>query len=399
METKKGLKTGLKTGWYSAFFLASRQLKTRWKQSLLSILSVAVGVMILTTALSLTNGFENDMIHKILGTTPHISLKPGTTDYLENYQVLQTQLLREQKIDHAFPVMRQQALVSNPLHTTGALVLGIPPQSAAEGLARFLKKGEWQIQGKPSLVVGSALANKLQLFLKDEVQLITPTGSTTFYVSGIFHSGLYDLDARMVVSPLDQVQAVFQTPDGVNEIFVQLHDVFEAPELAAQIQQEYPTLYIRTWMESNRNLLSAMALEKKVIFLVILFIIVVAMMGIANTQIMVVMEKTPDIAILRAMGARRRQISQIFLCQGVMIGTIGVGLGAALGVGLSLYLRYFPVRIPGDVYDLDYLPVHMEWADFITVAGATLVICILASFFPARRASRAEPMSVFRRHI
>ena len=384
---------------YSAFFLASRQLKTRWKQSLLSVLSVAVGVMILITALSLTNGFENDMIHKILGTTPHISLKPGTTEYLSNYATLQTQLLRESKIDHAFPVMRQQALVSNPLNTTGAMVLGIPPESAAGGLQRFLKQGSWQIEGQPSVVVGSALANKLQLFLKDELQLITPTGSTTFYVSGIFHSGLYDLDARMVVSPLDQVQAVFQTEDGVNEIFVQLKDVFQAPELAAQIQTEYPTLYIRTWMESNRNLLSAMALEKKVIFLVILFIIVVAMMGIANTQIMIVMEKTPDIAILRAMGAKRRQISQIFLCQGIMIGGIGVALGAALGVGLSLYLSYFPVSIPGDVYDLDHLPVHMELFDFVSVAAATLVICILASFFPARRASRAEPMSVFRRHI
>lgn len=387
------------TAFYSALFLASRQLKTRWKQSLLSILSVAVGVMILTAALSLTNGFESDMIHKILGTTPHVSLKPGTTDYLENYATLQQQVMRDSQIQQAFPVMRQQALVSNPLHTTGALVLGIPPENAKQGLQRFLKSGDWQIQGKPSVVVGSALANKMQLFLKDEIQLITPAGSTTFVVSGIFHSGLYDLDARMVVSPLAQVQAVFQTDDVVNELFVQLKDVFQAPELAAQLQQEHPTLYIRTWMESNHNLLSAMALEKKVIFLVILFIIVVAMMGIANTQIMVVMEKTPDIAILRAMGARRRQISQIFLCQGIMIGTIGVVLGAALGVGLSTYLRYFPVRIPGDVYDLDYLPVQMQFWDFAIVAGATLVICILASFFPARRASRAEPMSVFRRHI
>ncbi len=383
----------------SAFFLASRQLKTRWKQSLLSIISVAVGVMILTTALSLTNGFESDMIHKILGTTPHISLKPGTSDYIENHKTLQKQVLRESKVSQAFPVLRKQALISNPLHTTGGMVLGVPTESAKKGMERFLKKGDWSIEGKASVVVGSALVNKLQLFVGDEVQLITPAGSSTFYVSGVFHSGLYDLDSRLIVSPLDQVQAVFQTGNVVSELYVQLHDVFQAATLADQIQSEYPYLYIRTWMQTNRNLLSAMALEKKVIFLVILFIIVVAMMGIANTQIMIVMEKTPDIAILRAMGAKRKQISRIFLCQGVMIGVIGVGLGALLGVSLSLYLSYFPVKIPGDVYDLDHLPVEMQAFDFISVAAATLVICVLASFFPARRASKAEPMSVFRRHI
>lgn len=380
-------------------FLALRQLKTRWKQSLVSILSVAIGVMILTTALSLTNGFESDMVHKILGTTPHVSIKPGVSDFLDNYATIKTQVERESEVTAAFPILREQALISNPLHTTGSLIFGVPPLDAEKGLKSFLQKGDWQKQDQASVVVGSALATKLQLFLGDTVQMITPKGAAPFQITGVFHSGLYELDSRIVVMPLAQAQVLFQTGDRANELFIRIQDVFQATELANRFQEAYPNLYIRTWMDSNRNLLSAMALEKKVIFLVILFIIVVAMVGIANTQIMIVMEKTQDIAILRAIGAQRSQISRLFLMQGILIGVIGVISGSLLGVGASLYLAYFPIRIPGDVYDLDYLPVQMQSNDFIWVAIATVIICVLASFFPARRASHANPMTVFRRHI
>jgi len=380
-------------------FLAIKQLKTRWKQTFVSILSVAIGVMILTTALSLTNGFETDMTQKILGTTPHIAVKPGVSDYLEDYALVRQEIQRDKHMQSVFPVLRKQALVSNPLHTTGALVLGLPPEDAAKGLKEFLKKGEWSIPEQASLVVGSELAKKLQLFVGDEVQVITQGGSADFKVSGVFHSGLYDLDSRLLVMPLDQVQALFQTGDVVNELFIRISDIFQAPQFAEIIQKRYPHLYIRTWMDTNRNLLSAMALEKKVIFLVILFIIVVAMVGIANTQIMIVMEKTSDIAILRAIGATRSQVSRTFLFQGILIGVIGVVLGSALGIGASLYLSFFPVYIPGDVYDLDHLPVHMQLLDFVWVALSTVVICVLASFFPARRAGNADPMMTLRRHI
>lgn len=381
------------------FFLALKQLRTRWKQSLVSVLSVAVGVMILTTALSLTNGFETDMVHKILGTTPHISIKPGVSDYLDDYATTQQQAGRHGKINAIFPVLRQQALISNPMNTTGTLIFGIPPEDAAAGLADFKQRGEWEIKNEASVVVGSELARKLQLFVGDEVQMITRNGSAPFRVAGIFHSGLYELDVRLVVMPLKQVQSLFQTGDVVNELFIRLEDVFDAPTLAETIQQEFPHLYIRTWMESNRNLLSAMALEKRVIFLVILFIIVVAMVGIANTQIMIVMEKTSDIAILRAIGASRKQVGRVFLLQGISMGIIGVILGSLLGVLTSLYLSAYPIRIPGDVYDLDHLPVQMQALDFLLVALATVVICVLASFFPARRAGGAEPIHTLRRHI
>ncbi|MGV3525107.1 MAG: FtsX-like permease family protein [Candidatus Sericytochromatia bacterium] len=383
----------------TALFLSLRQLRTRWKQSLVSVLSVAVGVMILTTALSLTNGFETDMVEKILGTTPHISVKPGVSDYLPDYAQLKTQIQRDGQLQKVFPVLREQALVANPLNTSGSMIFGVPPADAAVNLKKFLKQGDWQIPGKPSVVVGSELARKLQLFVGDKVQLITAQGSSPFSVAGIFHSGLYELDVRIAVMPLDQVQALFNTGDVANELFIRLDDVFDAPKLSGVLEQQHPQLYIRTWMDTNRNLLSAMALEKKVIFLVILFIIVVAMVGIANTQIMIVMEKTADIAILRALGATRKQVGQVFLVQGILIGMIGVVLGSLLGVGASLYLTVFPFRIPGEVYDLDRLPVNMQPQDFVWVALATLAICILTSFVPARRASKADPIATLRRQV
>lgn len=382
-----------------SLFLALRQLRVRWKQTIVSVLSVAIGVMILTTALSLTNGFENDMVEKILGTTPHISVKPGVSDYLDKYKTVKAQLERFPGQQAIFPVLRQQGLISNPLNSTAALIFGIPPSDATRGLKPFLEKGNWEIKGQPSVVVGSELATKLQLFIGDKVQMITTNGSATFQVAGVFHSGLYDLDVRLVMMPLDQVQELFQTGDVVNELFIRLNDVFAAPKLAAEMQESHPNLYIRTWMESNRNLLGAMALEKKVIFLVILFIIVMAMVGIANTQIMIVMEKTSDIAILRALGATRSQVGRVFMIQGIVVGILGVISGSALGVLASLYLSYFPIRIPSDVYDLNHLPVQMQWQDFTLVALATVVITILASFFPARRADRSDPIAILRRHI
>jgi len=357
-----------------------------------------VGVMILTTALSLTNGFESDMVEKILGTTPHISVKPGLEDYLSKYKTLQSQILRYPGVISAYPLQKQQALIRNPLHTTGTLVYGVSAQDAAKSLKTYLTKGKWQVPGKASLVVGSELAKKLQLFIGDTVELITAQGTSVFTVTGVFHSGLYELDVRIVLMPLEQIQVLYQTEDVASEIAVKVKDVFGVHAISSQIQEAFPTLYLRTWMDSNKSLLSAMALEKKVIFLVILFIIVVAMIGIANTLVMIVMEKTMDIGILRALGASRHQIGLIFLAQGFVIGVVGVLSGSLLGVGASLYLTFFPVRIPGDVYDLDYLPVQMQPQDFILVALATLVICILASFFPARRAVRAEPIEILRRN-
>jgi lipoprotein-releasing system permease protein len=230
------------------------------------------------------------------------------------------------------------------------------------------------------------------------VELVTAEGTSVFTVSGIFHSGLYELDVRLVLMPLAQIQALYNTNDVASEIALKVKDVFQVQPIAKEMQKAFPVLYLRTWMDSNKSLLQAMALEKKVIFLVILFIIVVAMIGIANTLVMIVMEKTMDIGIMRALGASRRQIGLIFLAQGFVIGVVGVLTGSLLGCLTSLYLSFFPVRIPGDVYDLDHLPVQMQAMDFASVAAATLLICILASFFPARRALRADPIEILRRN-
>lgn len=381
------------------FWMAVQHLRTRWKQTFASISSVAVGVMILTTALSLTNGFESDMIDKILGTTPHISLKPGISDHIEQADKIQEQLKRFKGIEGTLPIFKEQALISNPLHTTGTLLFGTPPEGAQKYMASYLTQGKFLIKDTPSAVVGTELSKKLQLFMGDKVTLMTTKGNAEFQVTGFFQSGLYELDARIVILPLDQAQVLFQVENGINEISVKLKDVFQAQELAREMQTTFPTLYIRTWMDTNRSLLNAMALEKKVIFLVVLFIIVVAMIGIANTLILIVMEKTVDIAILRALGSSKGQISRIFMFQGLLIGSLGVLLGSGLGVLTSLYLSVFPVRIPGDVYDLDHLPVEMHSQDFLLVAGATLVICLIASVFPARRAVKSDPIQTLRRNI
>lgn len=379
-------------------FIALKHLRTRWKQTLVSILSVAVGVMILTTALSLTNGFETDMVDKILGTTPHVSLQGGRDELITHYDKIMAQLQRHAEIVHVVPLLKQQALVQSPMHTTGTLVYGVDAKQATPVLGKYLTRGQLPHPGQ-GIVIGSELAKKLQLFMGDNVNLITLKGSHPFKVAGFFHSGLYDLDARVVLIALQTTQAIYQTGPTINEISIKLKDVFTAPTVARNLRQHFPEYFIKTWMDSNRSLLNAMALEKKVIFLVVLFIVVVAVIGIANTLVMLVMEKTYDIVILRAVGASKKQIGRIFLWQGLWIGLAGITLGSVAGVSASLYLTLFPVRIPGDVYDLDYLPVQMLTTDFTLVAVSTFVICLLASFIPARRAVRLEPLETLRRNI
>lgn len=385
------------------YFIALRHLKARWRQTLVSILSVAVGVMILTTALSLTNGFEGDLVDKILGTTPHISIKPGIRSDIAEYRVVRSKLIQHKDIKYIFPRLKKQAMIANPIHTTGTLVYGANPTLEKDYLKKYLIQGYFLDGGEPSIVVGSELAKKLQLFVGDKVQLGILSNTTPlvneFKVMGIFRSGLYELDVRLVLMPLKLAQQYYQTGDTVNELSIQLKEPFAAAKLLSPLQQEFPSLYIRTWMDSNQSLLNAMALEKRVIFLVILFIIVVAMVGITNTLVMIVIEKTSDISIIRAIGASRKQVSFIFLLQGVGIGIMGILLGSLLGVGCSMYLTHFPIRIPGDVYDLNYIPVDMRLNDFLIVAASTFVICLLASFFPARRAVRLEPIETIRRQI
>lgn len=383
-------------------FIAIKQLTSRWWQTLLAIGSIAIGVMILTTALALTNGFTEELIDKILGTSPHITVTPGFMDRIYNYKNIVKLLKISSEIKEILPSIKGQALISDGITTQGTLLYGIDPLLESKGTLwdKYLIKGTLPAQKQGTIVVGVELAKKMGLKIRHQVKLITGIGSMTdLQISGLYQSGLYELDTRIVYINLPQAQKIFDYKQTeVNTISLKLDDVFLASKIADELRLKFPAFNFRSWQDSNKTLLKAMALEKKVIFLVLLFIIIVAMIGIANTLTMIVLEKTSEISILRTMGVTKFNISKLFIIEGLITGLSGVILGCLSGFGLSSFLSFYPLNLPGDVYYIDKIPVNMQFNDFLFVALSALIICTLFSFIPAHRATKFEPVEVLRRH-
>jgi lipoprotein-releasing system permease protein len=382
-------------------FLAWAQLRVRPWQTLLLVLSVSVGVTILTTALSLTNGFEQDMVDRLLGTTPHVSLYNPLSGGLTRYDEITRQLAGRPHLTSAMPFIQGQGLVTSEAKvTTGVLVRGVDPAIQA----RSASWGKYMVAGKledaefgPGIVLGTEVARKLGVGLGDRLKVITGVGKQrAATVTGLFESGLYEFDAHVAFMTLPTAQAVFGMPKAVTGIDVQVDDVFLAPKLARDLSTEL-MLGARSWSDQNRPLLKAMFLERVVIFIVIMFIVLVAMIGVGSTMAMWVIEKNREISLLRAIGVAAPSVGRLFVVQGTLISAVGVALGSLGGVALSLALAAFPIGISGEVYFLSHLPVRMELRDFVLVAACTLLLSPVASLLPALRAMRLDPIEVIRR--
>ena len=383
------------------WFLASSHLRARWRQTLMLMASVAVGVAILTTALSLTNGFEAGLIGRILGTTPHVSVSNAVTGRVDNYQALQKDLAAMREVKTALPFISGQGLMVRNGQTAGILIRGIDPEQEAsnEDWTRFVLVGDLdRVEGGATpVMLGGELAKKLGAGMGDRLKLVTGMNrSQDVVVTGIYQAGLYEYDAHIAFVPLDTAQTLFNMNGAVSGIALRLHEVFEAPAIARDIQDRH-AYHVRSWTVQNQSLMAALALEKRVIFLVILFIIVVATMGIANTLAMWVLERNRELSLVRAVGATGAQIGALVVTEGMVVALGGVTLGLAAGVGLSLGLATFPISLPSDVYYIDKLPVDMQVGDFVMTAIAAIIISLLACLLPARRAIRLDPIEVIRR--
>lgn len=383
-------------------FVAFRQLAARPWQSFLLVLSVALGVAILTTALSLTNGFEGDLTERLLGTTPHVALHdPLALDRLENHAALRERLLAHPGVRSVSPFIQGQALVATSWKAVkGALVRGVDPAVERQNPAwrRYLVAGS--LHDAPDgagIVLGKEFARQMSLSIGERAFVVTGLGKRhPVRVTGLFESGLHDIDANVVFLTLPTAQAVYGLGMSVTGLGLQVDDVFAAPRLARELGDAL-ALDARPWTAQNRNLLEAMALERLVIFIVIMFIVLVAMIGVGSTMAMWVIEKNREISLLRAVGTSARRVGLLFVVQGGAIALTGVALGAFGGYALSTALTVFPVRLLGDVYFISRLPVKMELRDFALVALATMALSPIASVLPAWRAMRLDPIDAIRR--
>ena len=422
-------------------FIASRYLTSRNKRtfisiiSLMSVMGVAIGVAALVIVMSVYNGVTSEMREKILGANPHVlvlasvpnafdppagaeagqpSAEAGTEAGAEQGGPAVTPVLsRVQGIPgvvSATPFLYAEVLLSTPYGATGLVVRGIDPHQAAEAmpLLRELEDGSVdrldRRTGPAGILIGRDLAERFRLRVGSRVNLMSPTGQSStagfvpklksFRVEGIFKSGMSDFDSRLAYVALPAAQELMGYPSGrISGIEAFVEDPYEAQSVAQAAVDElgYP-FYARNWIDMNANLFAALQLERFGMFVVLLMVILVGSFSIITSLVMLVMEKTRDIAILMSMGATASAVRRIFMLQGAIIGAVGTSLGYVLGIILALLLKKYQFI----VYMMDTLPVIIDPVDLIVIGAVSMLMCFLATIYPARQASRLIPAEALR---
>jgi lipoprotein-releasing system permease protein len=323
----------------------------------------------------------------------------------------------------AAPSITGQVMLTSGSRVSGVVVRGVDPDRVNEvvDIQKYIKEGSLEnlkkhhqlnVDGRtvvlPGVILGYRLSNQLGVFPGNPLQMVSPLGSPTaigvipkvrrFMVVGLFDSGMSEIDSTLVYMNLADAQKFFELGDAVTSIEIRVRDVYGAQGVAQDIQRRLGFPYFaEDWSRLWPNLFSALRLEKTVYFLVLLLMVLIGAFNIVSTLIMVVMEKRKDIAILKSMGATRESIRKIFLIKGSVIGVVGTALGVIFGLVICLLIeKYHFIELPKDVFLISTVPVRIYASNFIVVAVASLLVCLLASIYPARQAAKLDPVEIIR---
>jgi lipoprotein-releasing system permease protein len=405
-------------------FIGGRYLRARQKQAfinlitILSIAGVTVGVMALIVVIAVMSGFEADLKARILGGQSHILLLRHGGAFTDYPRVLK-EVEKVDGVEAATPFIYTQGMLRSKSGAAGAVVRGIDPATAGR-VIKTLNDVSLPYQSEsndrqssspeaPGIVLGRELAKHLGVIEGNIVYLISPSAMITpighvpamkqFKVTGFFKSGMYEFDSSFAYINLNDAQEILRMGEAVTGIEVRVRDIYKAKEVAGKIidKLQYP-YWARDWMQMNQNLFRALKIERRVMFIILTLIILVAAFNIASTLIMMVMGKTRDIAILKAMGATHKSIRKVFVFNGMVIGLIGTMLGLCLGLILCVALKHYDIyELTGDIYYFTTtLPVKLEALNVISIVSAALVICFLATLYPANQAAKLNPVEALR---
>ncbi|MFB3854269.1 MAG: FtsX-like permease family protein [Vicinamibacterales bacterium] len=399
--------------------VALRYLLARRKQAFISVISfistlgVVVGVMALVLALALMTGLQNELRDRILGSTAHVFVwKIGG---YEDYRAESARLQSFPNVVGAAPAVIGQGLVTTDRGSAFISLKGIDPELERHvtNIGRSVTPGALEAlagadeESPPGIILGKDLAEKIGVSPGDGVNVLTTEGTVSPWgvlprtrrlsVVGVFDLGLYEFDSTYGFVSLPVARRLVGE-DRVSLIELRVDDLYRAPEIAANIGKELGPSYVADdWSDMNRSLFSALWLEKMAISITIGLIVMVAALNIVASLILLVMEKNRDIAILKTMGASARSIMAVFMLQGLVIGLVGTFLGAAGGLAVSrLADRYQLVRIPGDVYQISYVPFALQGIDLLVVVAGAVATCFLATVYPARQAAQLDPAEALR---
>ena len=415
-------------------FVSIRHLSAKKSQKFISlntwisIAGVGLGVMALIVVIAVMSGFSKDLRDKILGTNSHVVVSNMNRGMVENYDGILKKVRSVEGVMAAAPFIMNQVMLINGDRVSGIVVRGIDPEkeetvsdlgkNMVSGTVSDLKAKSFfsgEIKGREKknragIILGKELLRRLGVGVGDIVSMVSPVSRVTpvgliprmklFKVVGVFESGMYEYDANLSFILLKSAQKFFSMKNGVSGIEVRVADIEQAGNIASVIQNKlgFPYL-VRDWMRMNRNLFSALKLEKIVMFIILILIIFVAAFNIVSTLFMLVMEKTREIAILKSMGASCSSIMKIYSYQGLVIGLVGTFLGCATGFVIvpnlneivsSIESIFGIVAFPSDVYYLDRLPSKIQYMDSFLIIIFSVVICLIASLYPAWRASKID---------
>ncbi len=404
------------------YLRAKRRQRTISLNTLISIAGVTLGVAALIATLAVMSGFEDNLREKILGTNAHVVIVDRAQRPIEHYNEAIQTVAGLPHVVAATPFIYNQVLLTADANVHGVILRGIDPvtEGKVTDVERNLIDGRLAdlsntfpppadkpgLSARSGIVIGKELALRLGVFMGDTINVVSPRGTMgpfgmvpklrPYQVVGIFDSGMYDYDSSIAYISLVQAQDFFQMGNAVTGVEIKVDEIFRAEDVAAAAEAALGGAYwVRDWKEMNRNLFSALKLEKIIMFIILVLIILVAAFNIIGTLTMIVIEKSREIAILKAMGATRRAVMGIFMLDGLIIGGMGVLIGIPLGYLVCWGIETF-YTLPADVYYISHIPVRINLFDVVLVSGSALLITFLATVYPSWQAGRLAPVEALR---
>jgi lipoprotein-releasing system permease protein len=389
-------------------FISWRYLFTKRKEKfisaigLISVLGVAIGVMALIVVIGVMTGFDKDLRDKIIGNYSHITIGSYRGLAASEYGLMEKKILASPHVIAVSPYVQGQVLTKEGQRFFAVSLKGIDPQKEGNvtKIKQYLKEGSISGLGVDSVIIGRELASYLGLGLGASLETYSPSGKKkALKVSGIFASGMFDYDLNLIFTSIPTAQEILGMNGQISALALKLDNLYLADTVKKRLTDTLGFDYTyKTWMEANQNFFAALNLEKLTMFIILTLIILVASFNIISTLIVMAVEKTKDIGILKALGMSSASVRKVFTLVGLTIGTCGITLGAAGGMLLcGLLKKYQFIKLPKDIYYMDKLPVKIVfWPDVALIIIAALLITLAASVYPAGKAARLKPVEALR---
>lgn len=382
------------------FFIAKKHILEKKKQSFIGIIGIMIGVTVLIVSIGISNGLDKNMIGSILSLSSHISVYD--VEHKNEYEKIENKIKEISGVKGVLPKVSTQGLIKYRGiygdYVSGVKIEGLDIEKAktAIDIEKKIVHGKINPKKRNGIYIGNELFRQLGANIGDKISLVSAENQELpLEITGVFESGYYDYDISMVIIPLATAQYMMYMGDNITNLEITLNNPYDADKISDILSEKYG-LFNRTWGDQNKNLLSALALEKTVMIVVLSLIVVIAGFVVWVIMNMLVREKIKDIGIMRAMGFSTQNIMKIFLIEGITLGVIGIFIGVLLSLGILWYIENYSISGITSIYYLSKIPVEISLKEILIIVFVNFIVIFLSSVFPAYRAGKMETMEALR---